>query len=70
MRAQEVNAGSIRALLLILALIFANATVAHFYHPDRGAAESKDLAKITSKVVPPNPSASLEMPSSSMQHAP
>ncbi len=42
MRGKEVNAGSLRALLLILALLAANLAAILLRHPERSAAQSKD----------------------------
>jgi hypothetical protein len=42
MRGKEANAGSLRALLLILALLLANLTATCLRQPGRGAAQLQD----------------------------
>jgi hypothetical protein len=58
MRAGDLSGGSIKALL-ILGLLVANLTAVRLRHPERGAAESKDSVRLTVKVPPRDPSASL-----------
>jgi hypothetical protein len=42
MRGKEAKAGSLRGLLLILALLLANLTAFCLHQPERSAAQSKD----------------------------
>jgi hypothetical protein len=61
MRADDLSGGSIKALLLILALALANLTALQFRHPERSAKQSKDRAEATFKLPPPDPSTPLGM---------
>ena len=60
MRANDLNGGSIKALL-ILVLLFANAALAQFRHPERSAAQSRDLVKLNAQAAPRDPSTALGM---------
>ena len=70
MRAEEGNAGSIKAFLLILALLLANAALVKYSHPEQGVAESKDPVVVTLRTPPRDPSTALTMTSASRKEGP